>query len=106
MALKLRHLQGATARDGVDRVPAAIARDQDAVVFPRDTAPRCNATSTARRAIELARAFLRFEQEHFIGLDDAVELWRPVQLAPFQEAVTPAKGGVAVHADPAGGFAH
>ena len=72
----------------------------------RDAAQGRLAAALARFAIERARSLLRFEQEGFVGLDDACELPRPVVFDPMKESVAPAKCRVAVDLDLFGGAAH
>ena len=98
--------QGAAAGDGIDGMPAAVARDQDAIEMARNARQGGLASTLARLAVELARALLRLEKKRLVGLDDTSELRGPVVLDPFEEAVAPAKCGVAVNADPLGGGAH
>ena len=73
------------------------ARHQDAVEIARDTAPARSAAALARWARQLARSLLRLEQEHLVGLKDAVQALRAVVLDLRQETVAPAKGCIAVH---------
>ena len=47
-------LQRAAAGDGIDGLPAAVARHQDAIEFTRDAAPACLTAALARLAVELA----------------------------------------------------
>jgi len=102
--LDYRHC--AAASDGIDRLAAAVARDQDAVELASYATPPCASAPFARRPVELARTFLRFEQEHFVGLDNAGEALWPIQLGPAQEAVTPAKCSVAMHVEALGRLAY
>jgi hypothetical protein len=95
--LELPLAKDAAPGHGVDGLAAAVARDQDAVEFARDAALACRAAAFARRPVELARTLLRFQDEHFVGFDDAVQARRPVFLDPLEKAVAPAERGVAMH---------
>src|SRR5690606_31275486 len=56
--------------------------------------------------VVLRRSLLRFEQEGFVGLDDACELLRPVVFDPVKKTVAPAKRRIAVDANVLGGATH
>ena len=59
--VQLRHRHLTPSRVKIQRLAIAVARDEQTIVFPTDTAPLCRAAALPRRPRQLARAFLRFE---------------------------------------------
>src|SRR5450830_42668 len=96
--LRLRQLP--LARHASDSLPRAITRYQDADLLAGNTTLAGMTTTPARRALQMPRAFFRLQQIHFIGFGDAVQAARAIGFCQCQEAMAPAKTGVAVYPQP------
>ena len=82
VTLELRSRESTPASNGIDRATLAIAPDQNTIEFAGNAPFGSMAAAVARWPIERAGTFLSFEQECFVGLDDAIQERRPVELEP------------------------
>ena len=70
MDVQLRCAYRSAAREEIQRLPGAIARYQQAIMFSIDATPAGDTTPSPRRTVQVPRTFLRFEPISFIHLDD------------------------------------
>src|SRR5450830_122096 len=94
------------ARDEIDSLSRAVARHQDADLLAGNATLPGMVTTQARRALQMPRPFLRFQQIHFIGFSDTVQAAWAIGFSQRQETVAPAKAGVTVYAQLLRSLAH
>ena len=104
MQLLHRHL--AAPRVKIERPAATVARDEQTVVFPIDTAPPGDTATFSGWPRQVARTLLRFEAICLVGFDDGRQCRRPVAHGAGHEPVAPPETGRPIHADDLRGIAH
>lgn len=106
MAVQLARAHRPTPTDKIPCVPAAVARDQNAIEFSGNATTFRLAATMPRRPGEMAAAFLRFEKVSFVRLDDAMQRQWPVMFCLGEKPVAPAETRIAMDARFLGGRPH
>lgn len=102
MSLADRPLAG----DEVQGAAAPVARNQNADLLQREAALTGRTAPFAGPALQFARALFGLEKVGLVRFRDALQALRAVVLDPCEEAMTPPKAGVAMHAARARGLSH
>src|SRR5450830_96301 len=102
--LRLRQLP--LARHASDSLPRAITRYQDADLLAGNTTLAGMTTTPARRALQMPCSLFRLQQIHLIGFGDAMQTVWVIGFCQCQEAMAPAKAGIAVYAELLRGLAY